>query len=183
MKRETFATEEERDAAVGHVAAQGLMEVELPVLEPPATDREDVLDALGEALHHLPHLADLLLGEVVEALLEQRLAPELLHVVVVLLLELALGEGAHAAPRRLEQPVDQVAQRGDLLGRHARLFEARRQLAELVTGALDTHLLHGAAAEEADLEEVLDVLDPGGLRGGADQLLELIQISEEHRPG
>ena len=91
----------ERDPAVRHVAAQRLVQVELAALEPAPADREDVLDPLGEALDHLAHLADLLLGEVVEALLEQRLAPELLHVVVVLLLELALGERAHAAAQRL----------------------------------------------------------------------------------
>ena len=77
MKRETFATDDETShritsfgrsflrclktssnghAAVGHVAAQRLVQVELALLEPPAADREHVLDALREPAHHLAHL-------------------------------------------------------------------------------------------------------------------------------
>ena len=77
----------ERNAAPRHIPPKSLVKIQLAPLDPLLSDRQNVLDSLGQPIHNLAHSRDLFLGQVVEALFLQHFLPELLHVVVVLLLE------------------------------------------------------------------------------------------------
>ena len=128
MKRETLATEDEtsqRMTSFGRSLRRSLKtnskgtppramlrrsivwRSSLPRLRRRRRIGQHVLHALRQAVHHLAHPHDLVLGEAVEALLEERLAPEFLHVVEVARLELALDEvreRSAAAPQRSAPP-------------------------------------------------------------------------------
>ena len=168
---------------MGHVAAQRLVQVELAALEPAAADREHVLDPLGEALDHLAHLADLVLGQVVEALLEQRLAPELLHVVVVLLLELALGERAHAAAQRLHEAARSArAARRSARRRHAGGLEPRGEVARARRPPPPCRAARSVRRLKKPTWSMFSMpLDAGLLGRLADQVLELGEVLGEQR--
>jgi len=59
---------------------------------------------------------------------------------------------------------------------------SRREVLELVAGALEAHLVERAPAVEADLEKVLDPADPALLGGLADHLLDRVEVGGEQRP-
>ena len=168
---------------MGHVAPQHGVQVQLAPLLAALANRQHVLDPLREPVHDLAHALDLVLGQIVEALLEEALPPELLHVVEVLLLELALGIAADTLSEGLQELLDQLEERIDLGIGHPGFAELLSEITELPPRPLAVQLLHGPPGEEPDLEHVLDALDPGLVRGIADHLLELREILGEQRLG
>ena len=173
----------ERHAAVGHVLAHGGLEVELAAPLALAAHGDDALQLLSQPLDHLAQPPQVLLGQVVEALLEQALAPEALDVVVVLLVELALGVLPDRAAHRLLDRLQELAQLAEPLLVEALLAQPVHQTAQLPGRALHVHLLGHPAREEADLEHVPDVLDLGLVARLLDQLLEGVRVHREQRLG
>ena len=113
------------------------MKIELPALQTFFANRQDVLDALCESRHDFAHLLNFVFGQMIEALLRQHFATELLHVIVVLLLQLALGEIADRAADRLHQLADQLLHLLDAFFAHPHSLHTFDEAFEILLSAFE----------------------------------------------
>src|SRR4029077_13424304 len=150
-------------------------------LGPPPPDGDDVLQALREARDRLVHAADLLLGEVEEALLGEALEALAVLALHVLAVELLAHERLHQVLEVAQAAGEILVEASGHLGRRA--GEAAAQLLQLRAEVAQAERAGQRVREAPFLEAVLDLAELGLTRRLSEHLLETPAVGTEERLG
>src|SRR6185369_3329974 len=148
----------ERDAAVLQVLAQRVADVELAALAALAADRHDILEPLRQLGDSLAHAAQLVLGQIVEALFGQAGEAIALALRLIALLELEAHGAADHLAQVAQALIDELLELLEQLRRQVGVPDQPLESLEPLRQSPEPEGLRRAVAETALLVRTLDRL-------------------------